>query len=280
MVVGMHGSIRRPWLHFAITLLISSVSLAQATRPDPPDNTVLARVAQDGPLLLHLPGIGGPRSCDQHLLSGLRFGGIGVANMVLYDWTDNQPGIHALQAYDQNHDEAHKIAELLAAHASVDPDSTIYLTAHSGGCAMAVWALEQLPPNVKVQSVLLLAPALSPEYDLSNALRHVNDKMIVFTSKLDTIVLFTGTKLFGTMDGQRVPAAGFGGFVMPPGADSAQYRKIHQYPYRHSWEQYGDYGEHIGATAPLFAQWVIAPLMLDRSTPATQPAEKADGEGS
>jgi pimeloyl-ACP methyl ester carboxylesterase len=264
----------------AIALFISSVSLAQTTQPDPPtvDQGVLARVTQSGPLLLHLPGIGGPRGCDYHLLSGLRFGGIG-ANIVLYDWTAEQPGIHALQAYEQNHDQAQKIAELLAAHASADPNSKIYLTAHSGGCALAVWALEKLPPNVKVQTVLLLAPALSPEYDLSNALRHVNDKMIVLSSKLDTIVLFTGTKLFGTMDGVRTPAAGFSGFVRPPGADSLEYSKLHQYPYRYSWQSYGDYGEHIGATAPLFAQWVLAPLMLDRPTPATQPVAKGESGG-
>jgi pimeloyl-ACP methyl ester carboxylesterase len=263
---------RNPICFLSLLLGIASISSAQATRPDPPDD-VMAQIARKGPLLLHLPGIGGPRWCDQHLMSGLRYGGV-FANQVLYDWTENQPGIHALQAYEQNHDEAAKVAEMLAAHASADPDSTIYLTAHSGGCAIAVWALEKLPDNVKVHTALLLAPALSPDYDLTPALRHVSDKMIVFTSTLDTVVLFTGTKLFGTMDGQHAPAAGFSGFAQPPGADSGEYRKLHQYPYRYSWEQYGDYGEHIGATAPLFAQWVIAPLILDRSTPATQPANQ------
>jgi predicted alpha/beta hydrolase family esterase len=263
---------RIPICFFTLLLGLASISHAQSTRPDPPAD-IMAQVARKGPLLLHLPGIGGPRWCDQHLMSGLRYGGV-FANQVLYDWTENQPGIHALQAYEQNHDEAAKVAEMLAAHASADPDSTIYLTAHSGGCAIAVWALEKLPDNVKVHTVLLVAPALSPDYDLTPALRHVTGKMIVLSSKLDTVVLFTGTKLFGTMDGQRVPAAGFSGFVQPPGADSREYRKLHQYAYRYTWEQYGDYGDHIGATAPLFAQWVIAPLILDRPTPATQPAAR------
>jgi len=128
--------------------------------------------------------------------------------------------------------------------------------------------------------VIRQAPALSPDYDLSAALRHVNGKMIVFTSKLDTVVLFTGTKLFGTMDGQRIPAAGFSGFVKPPGADGAMYQKVHQYPYQYEWEKYGDYGDHIGAMSQLFADAVIAPLFLDRPTPATQPTVKLDSGGS
>jgi pimeloyl-ACP methyl ester carboxylesterase len=261
------------WLWvLGLVLGMASISFGQTTRADDPPDDLMAQVTRKGPLLLHLPGIGGPRWCDQHLMSGLRFGGV-IANQVIYDWTANQPGIHALQAYEQNHGEAQKVSEMLAAHASADPDSPIYLTAHSGGCAIAVWALEKLPDNVKVRTCVLVAPALSPDYDLTAALGHVSDKMIVFTSKLDTVVLFTGTKLFGTMDGQHVPAAGFSGFTEPPGADSREYRKLHQYAYRYSWEKFGDYGDHIGATAPLFAQWVTAPLMLDRYTAATKPDE-------
>lgn len=268
----------RFWIFTLAVIATASGSFGQTTRLDI-DPSLLAKVTQPGTLLLHLPGIGGPRWCDRHLLAGLHEGGVD-ANFVVYDWTENEPGIHALQAYDQNHAEAQKVAELLAAHASADLDSTIYLTAHSGGCALAVWALEKLPENAKVQTVLLVAPALSPDYDLSTALRHVNGRMIVFTSKLDTVVLFTGTKLFGTMDGQRVPAAGFSGFVEPPGADRAMYRKVHQYPYQYAWEKYGDYGDHIGAMSQRFAAAVIAPVLLDRPTLATQPTVKLDSGGS
>lgn len=95
------------------------------------------------------------------MLSGLRNAGVN-ANIVVYDWTDNDPGIHALQAYQRNQQEAQKVADLIAAHAAADPDSPIYVTAHSGGCAVAAWALAKLPPDVKVQTVLFMAPACLP----------------------------------------------------------------------------------------------------------------------
>ena len=165
---------------------------------------------------------------------GLRDGGVN-ANIVVYDWTESDPGIHALQAYQRNQREAAKIADLIAAHAAADPDSPIYITAHSGGCGVAAWAMAKLPPDVKVQTVLFMAPAVSPTFDLTAALRHVNGKIFVFSSPLDTVVLYTGTKLFGTMDGVRTEAAGFCGFIMPRGADPVMYRKLVSCVYRSDW---------------------------------------------
>ena len=62
-----------------------------------------------------------------------------------------------------------------------------------------------------ILTVFLLASALSPEYDLSKALGHVRGKVYVFTSPGDSLVLGTGTRLFGTIDGIKSDAAGLNG---------------------------------------------------------------------
>jgi hypothetical protein len=263
-----------------LTTLLLAFGLAQAAAGDPttrPDNAaaLVTAVTKAGPLVLHLPGIGGPRMCDHRMLAGLRDAGV-KANFVICDWTENEPGIHALQGYAQNRREAQSIADLIVAHATADPGSPIYLTAHSGGCGLAVWALEALPANVNVQTVLLIAPALSPEYDLSKALHHVNGKMYAFTSTLDELVLSTGTKLFGTIDGVQTAAAGFGGFVQPTGADPLMYQKLVPRPYQHDWERYNDYGDHLGGMSRKFSRVLLSPLIGLDAPPTTQPNVASD----
>jgi hypothetical protein len=273
MVSKMYSMFRRRfWFLGFVSLGIAALAQGGPTSRPGPEEIPRARITQKGPLLLHLPGIAGPRWCDRRMLAGLRDGGV-EANFVTYDWTEHDSGIDALQAYARNHREAMKIAGLISAHAAADPDSPIYLTAHSGGCALAVWALENLPASVKVQTVLLIAPALSPGYDLTAALRHVEGKMFVFSSTLDVVVLYSGTKLFGTMDGLHGAAAGYAGFVQPPGADPVAYRKLVQFQYRKDWARYFDFGDHIGGMSRPFAKAVLAPLLDPGSAPSTRPGD-------
>jgi pimeloyl-ACP methyl ester carboxylesterase len=215
------------------------------------------------PVLIHLPGVSGESSVDHALIQGLRAGAV-VAHIQIYDWTCDDPGIPALHAYFRNQQQAQKIADLLTEKFRADPARKIYLTSHSGGGALAVWALEKLPPDVEVETLLLLAPALSPTYDLSKALAHVRGKAYVFYSYLDTIVLSYGTRVFGTMDGVYSNAAGLNGFVEPPGGDPARYAKLVQEAYDPDWVRYGNIGDHIGWTAAPFARAVLAPLLNGR----------------
>jgi pimeloyl-ACP methyl ester carboxylesterase len=205
------------------------------------------------------------------MLAGLRDGGV-KANFVICDWTNDDPGIAALQGYARNHLQAQRIADLILAHRAADPNSPIYLTAHSGGCGLAVWALEKLPSNVKVRTVLLIAPALSPGYDLTQALHHVDGQMYAFSRTLDSVVLETGTRLFGTIDGVQTAAAGFSGFIQPPTADPSMYQKLIQRTYQSDWAKYNDFGNHIGAMSRPFAKAILAPL-VESATSTTQPSD-------
>lgn len=222
--------------------------------------------------LLHLPGIAGARGMDRLMLSGLRDGGF-TGEIETYDWTEHDPGLNALMAYQRNQTEAQKIADKLTKKFRADPSLHIVITSHSGGTGLAVWALEKLPPDVKVDRVFLLSSALSPQYDLTKALSHVRGKIYSFFSENDVLVLGAGTKLFGTIDGVRTESAGEVGFIMPPDADFQQYQKLVQKPYEKIWMEYGNIGDHIGPMHRAFSMHILAPLVIGQSSAPTAKAE-------
>jgi hypothetical protein len=220
------------------------------------------------PWFLHLNGIGGERVCDHTLVSGLTAGGFD-ADFHIYDWTEGDIGIVALQRHDIHPIEARKVADMIIQQFNANPTQPIYMTGHSGGAAILTWALELLPDEIKVESACMFAPALSPDYDLTKALKHVKGKLYVFSSPHDFVVLGTGTKMFGTMDGVRTEAAGLKGFIQPKAGDAEQYKKIVPQPYQRVWAlRYGNVGSHICALRPKFARDYVARLLLTGKPPA------------
>jgi pimeloyl-ACP methyl ester carboxylesterase len=218
------------------------------------------------PFLLHLPGIGGHMRIDDLVTQGIVQGGL-VAEVRIYDWTNGNPGMPALAAYDRNRQEAERIAQVLKDLHLQDPTRKIILSGHSGGAGLAVWALEELPEDVHIDTLLMIAPALSPEYDLSKALRRVSGQAYAFTSTLDPILSF-GTRSFGTIDRVKCDAAGHCGFAVPQNAlDAGQYRKLRGIAYDSTWLKYGNAGDHIGAMMRPFARAVLAPLLLTGELP-------------
>jgi pimeloyl-ACP methyl ester carboxylesterase len=212
------------------------------------------------PYVVHLPGVGGILTVDHNLIAGLKAGGV-KADYLTYDWTEHDPGVPALHAIERNHKEAQRVADLIAQRAEAYPGSRVVLTSHSGGGAMAVWTLERLPVGVQVDDALLMAPALSPGYDLSKALSHVKGKMYVFWSTGDELVLGLGCRLCGTMDGILTDAAGKVSFSQPAGANVVEYQKLHQIAYDPAWMRLGNFGDHVGPMSGPFAAVVLAPLV-------------------
>ena len=219
------------------------------------------------PFVLHLPGVSGTSIVDYTLRDGLKAGGFD-GTFEIYDWTCRDPGIPALRARARNEAQAQVVADLLTKQFRAHPERPIHLVCHSGGSGPAAWALERLPADVKVASFVMLAPALSPTYDLSKALARVTGAAYCFYSERDDLVLGTGTKLFGTIDGERVDAAGRVGFRRPDGGDAAAYAKLVNTPYDAGWARYGHVGGHIGCMGTPFVQAIVAPLMLGRAAAA------------
>jgi hypothetical protein len=263
-------------MHLMVIVLLLS---GCATEPAPPAKPWPKPPAPA--YLLHLPGIGGDRGLDSRMVRSLVQAGFDGETEV-YDWTSTDAGLMALTNQQRHRHEAGVVAAKLTAIRRADPNREIILTAHSGGTGVLVWALEKLPPDVHVDRVLLVASALSPGYDLSKALAHVDGEMFNFYSPLDVAVLDVGTTLFGTIDGRKETAAGCIGFNMPAGADRDEYRKLRQFAYDSAWLQLGNTGSHIGAMQRPFVRGVLAPIVmgltlsppaLRETSAATRPAE-------
>jgi hypothetical protein len=285
-----HGGVVRAICLTCIALLLLLAGCAGAERIAAPPQT-----PPPAPFHLHLPGISGNRWVDRDLTRGLADGGL-RAEIETYDWTTADPGLGSLLSYDRNRSEARKVAGLLVDRYRADPRIRITISSHSGGAAILVWALEDLPSDVMIDSAAMLAPALSPGYDLTGALRHVKKNVYVFYSPYDP-VLGWGTELLGTMDGVKTAAAGRVGFVRPPGADPAQYAKLVPIKYDVDWLKLGNAGDHIGWMSRPFARQIVAPLILTGQLPglkrdkislppppattpsATQPAPKFGAAG-
>src|SRR5262249_48129493 len=137
----------------SIALLLISVMVvgcqAAGDPPTPPEQPVVAK-----PYLLHLPGIAGIKSIDRSVNRGIEDAGF-PGDIENYDWTDADPGIGALISYQRNHKEAQLIADKLVQERNARPGARMFILAHSGGCGLAVWALEDLPANVKIDTVIL-----------------------------------------------------------------------------------------------------------------------------
>jgi hypothetical protein len=215
---------------------------------------------------LHLPGIGGTSFVHEWWCHEIRAAGP-TTRSELYDWTGRRWPITVLQSVERNRVESKKVAEQIVALRRAHPDARIVISSESGGAGPTVWALEDLPDDVFVDAVVLIAPALSPDYDLSAALRHVRGNCHAFISADDNFILDWGTRTYGTIDGKNVDAAGHCGFVTPAGADEVEYAKLVQVPHRSAWAKYWNFGGHGGAMSPAFAKHVIAPLIARGEIP-------------
>jgi pimeloyl-ACP methyl ester carboxylesterase len=247
--------------HCWISLLVILPLLAGCATPHPSQP-----LARGSTYLLHLPGVAGETPVDHWWLDALHQGGI-ADQLDVYDWTCDDRGLGALRAYDRNHREAQRIADQIDARLHADPVGHVILTAVSGGTGIAVWALERLPNDVAVDNVILVAPAFSPDYDLTRALRHVRGKMYAFTSAGDIVMLGAGTRIFGTIDRKKTAAAGLVGLHPPPQADAVQYAKLVEKRYTLAWLRFGNFGDHTGPMSVCFARDYLAPMLAGRPMP-------------
>jgi hypothetical protein len=170
--------------------------------------------------------------------------------------------------------EAERVAGAIRRFRADHPGEPVFMVAKSGGAGIAAWALERLEPGA-VERAVLLAPALSPRYDLTTALRAVKREVVVYWSPLDVVILGAGTRLFGTIDGVRTIGAGLVGFAVPVGDEPdgerrRQYAKLRQVRWRPRMAGLGHLGGHFGSDHPRFLRACVVPLL--RADPAAEVA--------
>jgi hypothetical protein len=159
----------------------------------------------------------------------------------------------------------HVSAEIELARRITEMRTNLSIVAHSAGCGVALGAIARLDAADRVDHLILLAPSVSPGYDLAAAMRRLRGRLHVFHSDRDSFFLSWRTSTFGTYDGIKSRAAGNTGFDLRR-LEPMLARRVVQHAYDPAWKSLGNDGGHDGLLAGRCVQTVIAPLLRDDVT--------------
>jgi hypothetical protein len=227
--------------------------------------------AQDGNVEAHtrpgivvtVEGIGGLDMLGPHATASLRKAGLPheVRN---FRWSHGT-GRFLVDLQDTQHliNKANELAQLLIMLREDAPHRPLFVVAKSAGTGLTLFALEQVPPGT-VDRTILISAAVSPSYDLRQALRATRGEVVAFYSRNDQIVLNWGTRHFGTADRYYGPSAGLRGFVPPPELDSegrSLYRRLVQVSWTPRMILEGNAGNHLGTGQAAFLCAEIVPWL-------------------
>ena len=233
---------------------------------EPPDLSA----GGEGGLVLVADGVGGLDLCGTALryVMGAQRNPLVVR---IVPWGHGLLRWHADLTNAGNRDaKARIVAGEVEAFGKSRPGAPAFLIGKSGGTGVVVKALEHLGEGA-VEAAVLISPAVSPRYDLTDALRAVRRELVVFWSPLDLIVLGAGTRIFGTIDRVRSVSAGLVGFRPPrdPTAEQrAQYAKLRQVRWGPGMASTGYFGGHVGPDSPAFLRKYVVPLLRVPEAPA------------
>lgn len=210
-------------------------------------------------LTIVLGGIEGPSFYNAQIVRGLLASGYRGA-VVRCDWNAGVPFLRSFtNLMSRRHHERHAraVVDLVSAYQAEHPCAPISIVAQSGGCWVAVRAMELMPASIRVSTVTLHAAAISPDYDLSAAAGRCQHAMISVEAFGDYVLLGIGTLLFGTSDRRHRLAGGFVGFRNRP-------PKLVAMRWRPSWLDHGHWGNHTTSASFAFMRDLIGPVLLTR----------------
>jgi pimeloyl-ACP methyl ester carboxylesterase len=248
-------------------------------------------------LVVVLPGIEGRGPLNIDVARGLDEGGVNYG-IEIFDWgTGSAAGllIH-LTDLQRNMAQARRLAQRIEQYQRAYPGRPVHVLGHSGGAGLALLALEALPPYSRITGAILLAAAVSPQYDLRPALQRIQYAVYSFYCLQDFAFLGVGTGIFGTIDRAHGPSAGAVGFRLPDGLDEAGRRlyelRLRQIPWSSQMWRDGHHGGHLGWANRRFVRTWLAPLIIEEdqaaaaslspsmlagAVPANQPSTAQDG---
>ena len=163
--------------------------------------------------VLILPGVENFPWTFWGVLKGLRKGGVS-RRVWVRNWGVRPFGTFPnLMRYRLNRRKIAGIATEVLHLAESQPGARITLIGYSGGGGMALFLAEALPEDFRFERIILVAPAVSPLYELGAALARSRRGVLSYYSPRDSFFLGWGTRTFGTMDRVRINAAGRYGFL-------------------------------------------------------------------
>jgi pimeloyl-ACP methyl ester carboxylesterase len=231
-----------------------------ACKPDPQTTNVI----------FLLPGVAGETG-NYHALEQAIAKSSGAAVQKI-SWGAPSPLFILSFSNKRIHDNAEeKLAKAIRDWRAAHPTNQIDLIGHSAGCGVILGALKRLPSDLRARTVVLLAPSVSPIYDLSNSLAQIDGKLHIFNSPHDTFFLKWRTGHFGTYDNIKTIAAGNRGFDLSTLSPELR-AKVIAHPYEEPWKQLDNDGGHFGALSQPFAEAIIAPFFASPSPGSASPS--------
>lgn len=225
---------------------------------------------QERGLVVVLPGIEGKSLWNVNIARGLDDGGVDCG-IEIFEWGTAVPFGMLINLADEgrNYRVAKVLSERILEYQRRHPGRPVHLVGHSGGAGIAIMAVEELPRDSRINSMVLLAAAVSPQHDLRRALGHVKLGIYNYFSERDIGLLQVGTSVFGTMDRRFGASAGAVGFVRPEflrDSDNALYEKLHQIRWRPTMRIHGNAGGHSDWADRRFVRRFLAPVLIDASS--------------
>lgn len=203
------------------------------------------------------------------------------ASAQVWNWTRIEPHwlpnpIGHIREYDKNRRRAALLAGHIAEFRREHPDVRLSIIGLSGGTAIALFACEELPPEVTLDRIILLSAAVSPEYDLRPALRRAENGIVSYYSRGDWLVLKRGTSRFGTGDRVYGPSAGYSGFDEPESCgDSCE--KLTQIAWHADLARlYANSGGHAGGQERDFLRHCVMKWLEGDVSACAGPKDAAD----
>lgn len=159
-----------------------------------------------------------------------------------------------LRAYARNKQAADMIARDVAAYRRNHPEAPIHLVGYSGGGGLAVMVVDALPDGGSINRLLLVAPAISPQYPLTQRiLPKVTDFVVNYASRRDRQIA-QGTKIFGTMDGVKQSGAGALGFA-------EQHPRLIEVHWHKGMRRELHLGDHAAYLSPFWQRRYLLPAL-------------------
>ncbi len=165
--------------------------------------------------------------------------------------------INNIQADERNSATARQMASEIVRWRRDHPDELLYLFGYSGGAGLAAMIVSELPENVTVDRLVLMAPAISPDYPIEeHVLPRVTEFAVSYASTFDVQVGW-GTRTFGTIDRVDTEGAGRAGF------DTA-HPALLQWHWTVSDRAWGHRGNHRSYLGPRWQSVFLLPALDPR----------------
>jgi hypothetical protein len=191
-----------------------------------------------------------------------------------YNWSHGCGRIVAdLRSKCNHHSQGQILADRIQEYRTAHPTGKVYVVTHSAGVSVALAAAVCLPPR-SVERFIFLAPAVSPDCDLTVAQVASCSGVDVFCSKKDMIGRCLA--VMGCSDGHYVVAACTKGLTS---CSAENCPNLYQHCYTSELSKCGHHGGHYGWTRcgalrecvlPLLSEGPTAPVDSSTKEPRTK----------